>query len=180
MPFERFPPTLANDLATGKPPPVLNLNKELIDYLFARIAELGQENVLLKIELSSSSHDDSTPSFSADNLQAIIQRYFRHLEDVRRQNLYQLLKDSILLGLLGLGSLGLSVILDSRIAAPNTGIGLPLLFQGVTVFGWLTFWEALANALWNWRPLYRQLEMSQRLQQAAFSIEETPSPSKPS
>jgi hypothetical protein len=64
----------------------------------------------------------------------------------------------------------LSVILDSRTANVEAGIGLLLLTQGVTVFGWLTFWEALANVLWHWRPLYDQLKMCQRLQVAKLEI----------
>ncbi|PSN81378.1 hypothetical protein C8B47_01415, partial [filamentous cyanobacterium CCP4] len=67
-------------------------------------------------------------------------------------------------------ALGLSVFLEARHAAVDTGIGLLLLGQGVTVFGWLTLWEALANVLWHWRPLYQQLRMSQRLQSAPLEL----------
>ena len=108
----------------------------------------------------------------APALHGAIQQYFAYLESVRRQNLQHLVRDVILLGLLGLGALGLSIPLEAQAAASrSSSIALPLLSQGVTVFGWLTLWEALANALWNWRPLYQQLRMCQRLQQAQLELE---------
>ncbi len=171
MPFERFPADFKGD--AGKPPGVLDLNKDLVDYLFARLAELGDEALLLRVTLAASEASEPVaPVLSTAALQAAIWQYFAYLESVRRQNLEQLIRDVILLGLLGLGALALSIPLEARVAAHRgVGIALPLLSQGVTVFGWLTFWEALANALWNWRPLYRQLRMCQRLQQAQLELE---------
>lgn len=170
MPFERFP----NNFGTGNgaSAAILDLNKDLVDYLFTRLAELGDEALLLRVALPAPEEASATPALSAPDLQAAIRQYFAYLESVRRQNLQQLVRDVILLGLLGLGALGFSIPLEARVAATTSpGIALPLLSQGVTVFGWLTFWEALANALWNWRPLYRQLRMCQRLQQAQLELE---------
>jgi len=169
MPFEGFH-TNFGDEPDGHKAPVLNLNKDFVDYLFARLSELGDESLLLKINLANSFDDQPHPQNSAGVLQTAIQRYFSHLENVRRQDLQRLVRDAVLLGLLGVAALDLSVFLDSRSAAADAGIGLLLFSQGVTVFGWLTLWEALANVLWHWRPLYRQLRMSQRLQSAKLEL----------
>lgn len=169
MPFESFPISFGSE-ENEKKPPVLNLNQDFVDYLFARIAELGDEPLLLRVTLSDASTDDHSSGFSAQALQSAIQRYFAYLESVRRQSLKKLAWDAALLGLLGSGALGLSAFLEVRNAAIEAGMGLLLVSQGITVFGWLTFWEALANALWNWRPLYRQLRMCQRLQLAQLEL----------
>jgi len=176
MPFEGIPANFGNettntgtdaDTNTDIAPPVLNLNKDFVDYLFARLAELGDESLLLRVAFTDT---PALPAFSPTVLRTVIQRYFAYLEDVRRQNLQKLAWDAALLGLCGAGALVLSVVLDSRTATVEAGIGLMLLTQGVTVFGWLTFWEALANVLWHWRPLYEQLRMCQRLQTAKLEI----------
>jgi len=169
MPFEGFPKNFGDE-PDDQNAPVLNLNKDFIDYLFARLAELGDESLLLNINLMTDFDDQLISQGSADIMQTAIQRYFSYLEEVRRQDLQKLVGDAVLLGLLGAGSLGLSVFLDARQATADIGIGLLLLGQGVTVFGWLTLWEALANVLWHWRPLYQQLRMSQRLQSAPLQL----------
>lgn len=169
MPFEGFPKNFGDEL-DDQQAPVLNLNKDFVDYLFARLSELGDESLLLNINLMTDFDDQPTTRGSADIMQTAIQRYFSYLGEVRRQNLQKLAFDAVLLGLLGAGALGLSVFLDVRNATADPGIGLLLLSQGVTVFGWLTLWEALANVLWHWRPLYEQLRMSQRLQIAPLEL----------
>ncbi|MGB3310387.1 MAG: hypothetical protein WBG32_04520 [Nodosilinea sp.] len=169
MPFEGFPKNFGGEL-DGQKATILNLNKDFVDYLFGRLAELGDESLLLNINLMTDFDDQPAPRNSAAIMQTAIQRYFSHLEEVRRQNLQKLAVDAVLLGLLGAGALGLSVFLDVRTATTDSGIGLLLLSQGVTVFGWLTLWEALANVLWHWRPLYQQLKMSQRLRGAPLEL----------
>ncbi|MGC1306883.1 MAG: hypothetical protein WA885_06615 [Phormidesmis sp.] len=172
MPFESFPARFGKTVKDEDNPPVVNLNKDLVDYLFARLGELGDEELLLRVSLSAgaiAAHTEG-PDDALYRLETAIQRYFAYLESTRRQNLTQLARDALLLGVLGTGALGLSVLLDGRAVMPGEGIGLPLLNQGVTIFGWLTCWEALANALWNWRPLYEQLRMSQRLQAAKIEL----------
>ena len=169
MPFEGFPKNFGDE-PDDQTAPVLNLNKDFIDYLFARLSELGDESLLLNINLMADFDDQLGDRGSADIMQTAIQRYFSYLAEVRRQDLQRLVGDAVLLGLLGAGALGLSVFLEARHATTDTGIGLLLLGQGVTVFGWLTLWEALANVLWHWRPLYRQLRMSQRLQSAPLQL----------
>ncbi|MGB3788567.1 MAG: hypothetical protein WA949_11200 [Phormidesmis sp.] len=171
MPFEGIPANFGNEANTDTdadtPSPVLNLNKDFVDYLFARLAEVGNESLLLCVAFTDT---PALPAFSPKVLHTVIQRYFAYLEDVRRQNLQKLAWDAALLGLCGAGALVLSVVLDSRTSTIESGIGMLLLTQGVTVFGWLTFWEALANVLWHWRPLYEQLRMCQRLQIAKLEI----------
>lgn len=196
MPFESFPlnfgsvldPDLDKDLNQNskdeQPAPVLNLNKDLVEYLFARIGELGDESLLLRVTLPTApvreSTAESTADFPAQLLHSAIQRYFAYLEDVRRQSLTKLAWDAALFGILGAGALGLSVFLDDQNATAEVGIGMLLLGQGITVFGWLTLWEALANALWNWRPLYQQLRMCQRLQTAQLELAADVSQAQPS
>lgn len=169
MPFEGFPKNFGAESDT-QTSPVLNLNKDFVDYLFARLSEVGNESLLLQINLATNSTDEPKPPCSANVLKTAIQRYFAYLEDVRRQDLQKLAWDATLLGLLGATALGISGFLDSQGTDMNTGIGLLLFNQGVTVFGWLTLWEALANILWHWRPLYRQLRMCKRLQVAQLEL----------
>jgi len=169
MPFEGFPKNFGDE-PEGKTAPVLNLNKDFVDYLFGRLSELGDESLLLNINLVNDSDEQLASLESADVLHTAIHRYFAYLEEVRRQDLQKLVGDAVLLGLLGAGALGLSVFLDSRDVISDPGIGLLLLSQGITVFGWLTLWEALANILWHWRPLYQQLRMCQRLKSAPLNL----------
>ncbi len=171
MPFESFPINFGSDLDAEKTLPVLNLNKDLIEYLFGRIAEIGDEALLLRVTLPAADDDSQVASQGLPQaLHSVIQRYFAYLENVRRQSLTKLAWDAALFGVLGAIALGLSVFLDTQNGADDVSIGRLLLSQGVTVFGWLTLWEALANALWNWRPLYQQLLMCQRLQVAQLEL----------
>jgi hypothetical protein len=168
MPFEGFPTDFGDEVDEQKAP-VLNLNKDFVDYLFARLSELGDESLLLRVNIANNLSDKPKQTCSADVLQTAIQRYFSYLEGIRRQDLQRLVWDATLLGILGAAALGLAVFLETRETA-NAGIALLLLDQGITVFGWLTLWEALANILWHWRPLYQQLKMCQRLQIAELEL----------
>lgn len=170
MPFEGYPQNFGYE-SDEQQVPVLNLNKEFVDYLFGRLAEVGDESLLLQVNLGNPpSHEAAKPACSAQVLKTAIQRYFAYLEEVRRQDLQKLAIDATLLGLLGVMALGLAVFLESQDLLGHSSIGLLLLDQGVTVFGWLTLWEALANLLWHWRPLYQQLRMSQQIQLADFKL----------
>lgn len=169
MPFEGYPKNFGQE-TDEQNSPVLNLNKDFVEYLFARLKEVGDEALLLQFSLGISGTEPAHKLSSAKVLQTAIQRYFSYLQDVRRQDLQKLVTDAALLGLLGVAALGLSVVLDARGPADDAGIGVLLLNQGITVFGWLTLWEALANLLWHWRPLYQQLRMCQRIQHADFEL----------
>ncbi len=104
MPFESFPVNFGKE-DSEKDAPVLNLNQDFVDYLFARIAELGDESLLLRITLPAETAVETTAEpdskFSAQALHAAVQRYFAYLESVRRQSLKKLAWDAALLGLLG-------------------------------------------------------------------------------
>lgn len=171
MPFESLPPNFGNRPDSDAAPAVLNLNQDLVDYLFARLSELDDEPLLLRVAFAPDAAAHESLFSSPRILQIAIQRYFAYLESTRRQNLKQLTRNAVLFVLLGTGSLGLSVLLEAKPGQAESGFLVPLLNQGITVFGWLTFWEAFANALWNWRPLYRQMRMCQRLQEAKLEIE---------
>jgi hypothetical protein len=170
MPFEGVPANFGTSNTADQTPQVLNLNKDFVDYLFARLAEVGDESLLLRVNLLNDTDENATPLSSANILHTAIKRYFTYLEDIRRQNLQKLVWDAALLTLLGAAALGVSVFLESRTSNVDTGIGILLLGQGVTVFGWLTLWEALANMLWHWRPLYQQLRMCQQLKLAQLEL----------
>ena len=169
MPFESFPDSFGKDLENMLEPIVLNLNQDLVDYLFARLSERDDVPLLLRVSIPPDSEDKVIASPPV--LKAAIYRYFAYLASTRRQNLRQLARDAVLFVCLGTGSLGLSVLLEAAPTNAESSFLVPLLNQGITVFGWLTFWEAFANALWNWRPLYRQLRMCRRLQEALVEIE---------
>ena len=169
MPFEGYPKNFGDE-TDDQNEPVLNLNKDFVDYLFARLSEVGDEALLLQVNMSDPAAATSPSNCSAQVLKTAIQRYFAYLEEVRRQDLQKLVTDATLLGLLGVVALGFAVFLESQEILSDGGIGLLLLDQGVTVFGWLTLWEALANLLWHWRPLYQQLRMSQQIQQAELKL----------
>ncbi len=162
MPFESFPINFGSDPENEKKLPILNLNKDLVEYLLARVAELKDEPLLLRVTLAS--------EVPAEALHDAICRYFAYQKKARRQSLTKLAWEAVLLGLLGAIALVSSALLDARNTSVDVGLGSLLLVQGVTVFGWLMLWEALANALWNWRPLYQQQQMCQRLQQARFEL----------
>ena len=171
MPFEGVPANFGSDTGTDlTQSPVLNLNQEFVDYLFARLAEVGDESLLLRVDLAESAKENPNAKLSDKAIHTAIQRYFAYLEGVRRQSLQKLVWDVVLLGVLGAVALVASVVLDARNATIEASLGLLLLTQGVTVFGWLTLWEALANVLWHWRPLYEQLRMCQRLQLAKLEL----------
>jgi hypothetical protein len=122
MPFEGFPANFGHE-HDRCPAPILNLNKDFVDYLFARLAELEDESLILQINLANDADDQSVPNYSANVLRTAIQRYFNHLEDIRRQDLQKLAGDAVLLGLLGATALGISVFLESQTVASETDIG---------------------------------------------------------
>lgn len=147
----------------GLKPLSRNLNLDLVEYLFRRVAEVDKNELLLKISLKTPSRDPAVASLPKQELQTdlqnLIPEHFAYLETVKRENLKRLVRDSLLLTLVGLVALGISIPVDALSFPEDAGISLHLLGQGITVFGWLTLWEALVNLLWTWQPIYRQLRM---------------------
>lgn len=158
----------------GSTPLSRNLNIDLVEYLFRRVAEVDQNKLRLKISLNTPSRVPSIavlpPQQLKTDFQNLIPEHFTYLETVKRENLKRLIRDSLLLSLLGLIALGLAIPVDALSFPEDAGISLHLIGQGITVFGWLTLWEALVNLLWTWQPIYRQLRMCHRLQQAAVEV----------
>ncbi len=165
MPFERFPTNYNDDDINSL---VFNLEKDLVDYLFSCLTEFKDEAFILKFTIAPQSPPET--NFSEKHLCIVIHRYFSYLEIIRRQNLQQLVRDAILFGLVGTGTLALSILLESQVVSKDIEIAFSLVNQGVTVFSWLTIWEALANALWHWRPLYQQMQICKRLQNARCEL----------
>jgi len=159
----------------GSKPLSRNLNIDLVEYLFRRVAEVDQNPLRLKIALNSPSRVASIATLPPEQLktdfQNLIPEHFTYLETVKRENLKRLIRDSLLLALLGLTALALAIPVDALSFPEDAGISLHLIGQGITVFGWLTLWEALVNLLWTWQPIYRRLRMCQYLQQAAVDVE---------
>lgn len=176
-PFERF--SLAATPSHNPHLSDLNLNPELVDYLFRRLAEIDHEVPLLRLQITNPMANDSavethavplSPLASEQALQGLIHQYFTYLANSKGQNLQRLVRDSILMSLLGFGALALSIFLESLPPSDYGGLSISLLAQGVTVFGWLTLWEGCVNFLWTWQPIYRQLRMCQQMQQAKIEL----------
>lgn len=159
----------------GSKPLSRNLNIDLVAYLFRRVAEVDQNQLRLKVSLVTPSRDPAVAALPKQQLQTdlenLIPEHFIYLETVKKENLKRLTRDSLLLALFGLLALGLSIPVDALSFPEDAGISLHLLGQGITVFGWLTLWESLVNLLWTWQPIYRQMRMCQRLQQASVDVE---------
>lgn len=159
----------------GSKPLSRNLNLDLVDYLFRRVAEVDKDELFLKISLVTPSRDPAVALLPPQQLQTdlknLIPQHFTYLETVKRENLKRLVRDSLLLSVFGLIALGVSIPVDALSFPEDAGISLHLLGQGITVFGWLTLWEALVNLLWTWQPIYRQLRMCQRLQRATVDVQ---------
>ncbi|MEM8611878.1 MAG: hypothetical protein AAGF93_07655 [Cyanobacteria bacterium P01_H01_bin.105] len=159
----------------GAKPLSRNLNIDLVEYLFRRVAEVDQDEMLLKISLTTSSRDPTVAVLPKQQLKTdlenLIPEHFTYLETVKRENLKCLIRDSLLLAVFGLLMLGISMLVDTLSFPEDARIFLRLLGQGITVLGWVTLWEALVNFLWTWQPIYRQLHMCQQLQQAAVKVQ---------
>ncbi|MGD1852971.1 MAG: hypothetical protein ACFB2W_01850 [Leptolyngbyaceae cyanobacterium] len=159
----------------GSKPLSRNLNIDLVEYLFRRVAEVDQDNIRIKISLSSPSRVKSVATLPNEqlktDLQNLVPEHFTYLETVKRENLKRLARDSVLLAMLGFMALGISIPMDAMSFPEDAGISLHLIGQGITVFGWLTLWESLVNLLWTWQPIYRQLHMCQRRLQASVDVQ---------
>ena len=159
----------------GTKPLSRNLNVDLVEYLFRRVAEIGHNQLRLQVSLATPSRVPAIAVLPLDQLQAdlqnLIPEHFTYLETVKRANLVRLARDSVLLATFGLIALGLSIPVDALSFPEDAGIPIHLIGQGITVFGWLALWESLVNLLWTWQPIYRQLRMCQRLQQATVEVE---------
>ena len=159
--------------AAGAKPLSRNLNGDLVEYLFRRVSEVDRDSLRLRIVLDRPSRRETAATIPAQELREdvenLIPEHFAYLETVKRENLKRLARDSSVLALVGLAALGLSIPLDSL--PEDAAISLSLAGQGITVFGWLTLWEALVNLLWTWQPIYRQLRMCQRLQGATVEVQ---------
>lgn len=159
----------------GTKPLSRNLNVDLVEYLFRRVAEIGPNQLRLHISLATPSRVPAIATLPQEplqiDLQNLIPEHFTYLETVKRANLIRLARDSVVLATFGLIALGISIPVDALSFPEDAGISLHLVGQGITVFGWLALWESLVNLLWTWQPIYRQLRMCQRLQQATVEVE---------
>lgn len=106
-----------------------------------------------------------------------LQHYFEERARLTRAQLVQLLRQGRSSLLIGVAFLALCLSLGSLLKGTAPGSLGHLVYESLTIAGWVAMWRPLEIYLYDWWPLRRQIALYRRLQQMPVQLRAAPAAS---
>lgn len=149
------------------------LDYNLVEYLIESARELGRERFFVNFSMTEEL-DESLK----ERVRKSIESYFDYLLEKNQRELRAMLRNSIVLLLLGVlmvtGSIYMGYALQLKDSVVNR-----VLTEGLVIASWVSLWEALAGLLLNWQPAMRERFIFRRLLRAEVTFNRPPAPENP-
>jgi hypothetical protein len=137
-----------------------DLNTALAEYLVESVSEIGREPFVISFRFQT-----PTDAEVQTRIRDSVHQYFVYMQQLQKNKLTRMLRNSTIYLLAGLIILVLSFIFNQRL--PDTeSVFVHLLAEGLTIAAWVSLWEALATLLIHWTPLKSLLNIYRRIAHA--------------
>jgi hypothetical protein len=161
---------LYNDFDRCAPHIRRDLDQDFVEYLIECTQEIGSEPFIIRISFS-----DPNSANHLQRIQKSLHSFFLYLCAKEKQNQLEMLRNSAVLGSIGLILLFSSAWIN-RLLHTNHSLPNDVLIEGVTVAAWVALWEAVALVLIGWVPIRRKIKLYQRLARATIILNPTRTP----
>ena len=153
---------LYNDFDKYAPYVKKELDQNLVDYIIASVKEIGDAPFIIRLRLTA----PLEPALES-RLQSSISSYFIYLKELEIDELKSMVRRSFYLFLIGLAFITASVWVNT-LYQDDMSVLQKVFAEGLTVAGWVSFWEALSTFLIDWMPYRNKIRMYERI--AASSL----------
>lgn len=153
---------LYNDFDKYAPYVKKELDQDLVDYIIDSVKEIGSTPFFIRFRLNSPLEPELT-----SRLQSSVGNYFRYLRELEIDELKNMARKSLYLFLIGLAFITASFWVNTLYEEHMTVLQ-KVFAEGLTVAGWVSFWEATATFLIDWIPHQNKIRMYERI--AATSL----------
>jgi hypothetical protein len=137
-----------------------DLSGALAEYLVESVSEIGREPFVISFRFQT-----PTDTEVHTRVRDSVRQYFIYMQQLQRNKLARMLRNSTIYLLAGLVILFLSFLFNQRDPVTESVL-VHLLAEGLTIAAWVSLWEALATLLIHWTPLKSQLNIYRRIAHA--------------
>jgi hypothetical protein len=153
---------LYNDFDKYAPYVKKELDQDLVDYIIDSVREIGKTPFIIRFRLNSPLEPKLT-----SRLQSSVSNYFRYLKELEMDELKSMARKSFYLFLIGLAFITASIWVNT-LYVEQMSVLKKVFAEGLTVAGWVSFWEATATFLINWIPHQNRIRMYERIASASL------------
>ncbi len=153
---------LYNDFDKYAPYVKKELDQDLVDYIIDSVEEIGDEPFIIRFRLTSPLESELT-----SRLRSSIGNYFRYLKELEIRELKGMVRKSFFLFLIGLAFITASIWVNT-VYEENMTVLQKVFAEGLTVAGWVSFWEAVATFLIDWMPHRNKIRLYERIADATI------------
>ena len=140
------------------------LDYDLVEYLIESVRELPRERFGIHFSFSETMDDGLK-----GRVRASIYNYFDYLLATNRRELRTMLRNTLILLMLGMGMLSASIYINHAFDLSDDIVN-KVLAEGLVIAAWVSMWEAIAGLLMNWQPLVRDRLIYRRLKKAPVTF----------
>ena len=123
----------------------------------------SKEPLMLRIHLEQRSGDPSM-------IQQAVHNYFLYRKEILEREFRYLMKLARTSLLIGAIFLGMCLLAGNIIVSNFPFVWADFLKEGLTIAGWVAMWRPIQLYLYDWWPVYRQINIYQRLGSMAVEI----------
>jgi len=135
-----------------------DLDEELASYLVDCVREIGAADFVIRITL-----DRPLSAELQARIRTSLYKFFMYQRELEVASVTRILKRSLMLLLAGFALLFLSFRLHGDSVRP---FYQNVLIEGVTIAAWVSLWESLSIALFNWWPSHHRIRLNFRIANA--------------
>ena len=145
----------------------------MVEYLIESVRELRREPFGIHFSFSQGMEEALM-----ERVRKSVHNYFEYLLEKNRRELRTMLRNTLILLLLGVVMLSVSIYIN-RAFDLSAAIVKSIMAEGLVIAAWVSMWEAMAGLLMNWQPLVRERLIYHRLKNAELTLNRDPVPENP-
>lgn len=144
-----------------------DLDDDFVEYVVSSAQELSQSTALkVVIYIEEKESNDLTKAA----IHEAIHSYLTYQIELQRSGLKRFIKRAQFFFLIGILILGVCLFTAQKIGAPPTAGILGILREGLVIFGWVSIWKPIELILFDWYPLFENLQLYKKLVMTEFDI----------
>ena len=144
-----------------------DIDDDFVEYI---ISSMNEFNQVTPIKLVIHVEDPEPKELSRAAIFESIQTYFVYQIDLKRKTLKSFLKRAQLYLFVGLLVLILCLSLAQNISVSAQPGLMGVFREGLVIFGWVSIWKPIELILFDWYPIYEQLNIYKKIKESEVEI----------
>lgn len=144
-----------------------DLDDDFVEYILSSLNDFKYSTpIKIVIHVEDSEPKELTESAIFESIQS----YFTYQIDLKRNTLNSFFKRAQMYLLMGIVILVICLSLAQNISQPNQPGIMSILREGLVIIGWVSAWKPIEFLLFDWYPIYEQLQNYKKIKQSEVQI----------